>query len=420
VEFTGYEQLEDTGAIIAILKENKRVDQANAGESLSIITDRTPFYAESGGQVGDHGAIGKEGADFEVQQTIKVGSGLIAHQGIVQSGSFSVGDVVSLEVDTGLRRSVMANHSATHLLQWALRETLGAHVSQRGSLVEPNRLRFDFTHFSPITHEEIERIETLINEKIVEDVEVSVEEMPLENAMAIGATALFGEKYGSNVRVVSVGEFSQELCGGTHASRTGQIGAFKITYEGGIAAGVRRIEAVTGLAAIAYLRSLENDLTQICDKLKTSRSDAIKKLDKLIEEKKAKEREIAELKRSFARQGGSDILSAAQEINGVKILAQIIEDVKNPKDLREYGDRIKDKLKSGVALLAAKADGKAFLLALVTKDLTDRFHAGNIVKKAAESIGGSGGGRPDMAQAGGPNVESLAETIRCAEKFIFG
>ena len=420
VEFTGYERLEDTGAIIAILKESNRVNSAKAGEFLSILTDRTPFYAESGGQVGDHGAIGKDGSEFEVQHTTKVGSGLIAHQGIVKSGSFSVGDVVSLEVETGLRRSVMANHSATHLLQWALRETLGPHVNQRGSLVEPNRLRFDFTHFSPITDEEIERIETLVNEKIIEDTEVTVTEMPVEKAIATGATALFGEKYGSSVRVVSVGEFSQELCGGTHASRTGEIGSFKITYEGGIAAGVRRIEAVTGLGVIAYLRGLESELAQVCDRLKTSRNDALRKLDKLIEEKKTREREISELKRTFARQEGSDILSGAQEINGVKMLAQVVEDVKNPKDLREYADRIKDKLKSGVALLGARADGKAFLLALVTKDLTDRFHAGNIVKKAAESIGGSGGGRPDMAQAGGPNVESLAETIKSAEKFIFG
>ncbi len=419
VEFTGYRRLEDTGAIVAILKDSKRAEKADVGESVSIITDRTPFYAESGGQVGDHGAIAKDGAEFQVQETNKMGTGLIIHKGIVKSGSFSIGDVVSLEVEMGLRRSVMANHSATHLLQWALREVLGPHVNQRGSLVEPNRLRFDFTHFSAITVAEIERVETLVNEKIIEDIDVNVVEMPIEKAIAMGATALFGEKYGANVRVVSVGEFSQELCGGTHASRTGEIGLFKITSEGGIAAGVRRIEAVTGLGVMSYLRGLENELSQLCDRLRAPRSELVKKLDKLIDEKKFKEKEMSDLKQKFAREQGSDITVGVKEINGVNILARIVEDIKSPKDLREHADRLKDKLKSGVALLGAEADGKAFLLALVTKDLTDRFHAGNIVKKAAQAVGGSGGGRPDMAQAGGPNVESLEETIKSAEKFIF-
>ncbi len=419
VEFTGYHRLEDTGAIVAILKDGERAEKADVGESVSIITDRTPFYAESGGQVGDHGAIAKDGSEFQVLETTKLGTGLITHEGIVRSGSFTIGDVVSLEVETGLRRSVMANHSATHLLQWALREVLGPHVNQRGSLVEPNRLRFDFTHFSAITGAEIERVETLVNEKIIEDIEVDVVEMPVDRAIAMGATALFGEKYGANVRVVSVGEFSRELCGGTHASRTGEIGLFKITSEGGIAAGVRRIEAVTGLGVMSYLRGLEAELSQLCDRLRTPRSELVKKLDKFLEEKKSKEREISDLKQKFAREQGSDITFGVKEINGVKVVARIVKDIKSPKDLREHADRLKDKLKSGVALLGAEADGKAFLLALVTNDLTDRFHAGNIVKRAAQAVGGSGGGRPDMAQAGGPNVESLGETIESAEKFIF-
>lgn len=420
VEFTGYERLEDTGVIVAILKDHDRVDRANAEESVSIITDRTPFYAESGGQVGDHGVIAKEGSEFEVQETVKFGGGLICHRGILKSGSFSVGDVVSLEVETHLRRSVMANHSATHLLQWALREVLGPHVNQRGSLVEPNRLRFDFTHFSAISDNEIERIEKLVNEKIIENIEVKVNEMPVEQAIAMGATALFGEKYGASVRVVSVGEFSRELCGGTHTSRTGNIGLFKIISESGIAAGVRRIEALTGLRVITYLKELENELTQVCEKLRVPRGELLKRLDKLIEEKKSKEREISDLKSALAHGLVFDVAAGIKEIRGINILARIVEDVKNPKELREHADRVKDKLKSGIALLGAQADGKAFLVALVTRDLTDRFHAGNIVKKAAQALGGSGGGRSDMAQAGGPNVEFLVEIIKSPEKFIFG
>ncbi len=419
VEFTGYERLEDTGAITAILKDGNRIAKTGAGDIVSIITDRTPFYGESGGQVGDHGAIAKDGAELEVQDTTRLGSTLIVHKGIVKSGSFSVGDVVSLEVETGIRRSIMANHSATHLLQWALREVLGPHVNQRGSLVEPNRLRFDFTHFSSITDEELERVENLVNERILEDIDVTVLEMPIEKAVEMGATALFGEKYGTDVRVVSVGEFSKELCGGTHASRTGEIGLFKITSEGGIASGVRRVEAVTGMGVISYLRKVENELNQVGSRLRAGKGDVVKKLDKLIEEKKAKDREISDIKQKFARREGADIIEGIKEINGVKVLIQIVEDIHNPKELREHADRIKDKLKSGVALLGARADGKAFLLALVTKDLTDRFHAGNIVKRVAESIGGSGGGRPDMAQAGAPDVESLDEAFNSAVKFIF-
>jgi alanyl-tRNA synthetase len=420
VEFTGYQKLEDTGAIVAILRDGNRIDRVDSDEVASIITDRTPFYGESGGQVGDHGIITSADAEFEVQDTTRMGNGLVLHKGSAKSGLFSVGDMVGLRVSTGLRRSIMANHSATHLLQWALRRVLGEHVNQRGSLVETNRLRFDFTHFSAISQEELQRVENLVNEKILEDLEVSVVDMPIENALAIGATALFGEKYGSTVRVVSVGDFSTELCGGTHASRTGEIGLFKIVSEGGIAAGVRRIEAVTGMGVMAYLRSLKDEVTQVSERLRSVPGEMVKKLDRLIEEKKAKDREISELKQKLSNQGFSDINTGVREINGIKVLAYIVEDAKTPKELREYADRVKDKLKSGVALLGARSEGKAFILALVTKDLTDRFHAGNIVKRASESLGGSGGGRPDMAQAGGPNGESLANTINCAEKFIFG
>lgn len=419
VEFTGYHNLEDTGAVAAILRDGQRIDRAEAGELVSIITDRTPFYGESGGQVGDHGIITSADAEFEVQDTVKLGNELVIQKGLVKEGSFSVGDMVDLRVSRRNRRSIMANHSATHLLQWALRQVLGEHVNQRGSLVEASRLRFDFTHFSGINEGELQRVENLVNDKILENLEVSVQNMPIDKALNAGATALFGEKYGSNVRVVSVGDFSVELCGGTHASRTGDIGLFKIVSEGGVASGVRRVEAVTGIGLMAYLRSLKEEVTLAAERLRSVPGEIVKKLDRLIEEKKAREREISELKQKLSNQGSSDITAGARDINGIKVLAYLVQDAKTPKELREYADRVKDKLKSGIALLGASSEGKAFILALVTKDLTDRFHAGNIVRRAAESLGGSGGGRADMAQAGGPNGQHLVDTIGCAEKFIF-
>lgn len=417
-EFTGYETLEDSGVVLAILKDGQRVTEAGAGDRVEVVTDRTPFYGESGGQVGDHGLITLDGNEMEVDDTLKPFANLIVHKALVKSGAFKEGDRVALKVNTGLRRSIMANHSATHLVQWALREVLGDHVKQSGSLVEGQRLRFDFTHFSSISSDELTRVEELVNEKIRENTEVSTEILPIEEAMKRGATALFGEKYSDTVRMVSMGDFSKELCGGTHTSRTGDIGLFKIVSEGGIASGVRRIEAVTGSGALGYVRSMEEELRAMAERLKGSKGELVKKLEKLLEEKKHKEREFEALKLKLAGQQTTDLLEGVREINGIKVLSRLIEDISDPKDLRDYADRVKDKIGSGIALLGAKSDGKAFLLALVTKDLTGKFHAGNIVKKAAQIVGGSGGGRPDMAQAGGPNVADLQHALKSIEDFF--
>lgn len=417
-EFTGYETLEDSGVVLAILKDGQRITEAGAGDRVEVVTDRTPFYGESGGQVGDHGLITLDGNEMEVDDTLRPFANLIVHKALVKSGAFKEGDRVALKVNTGLRRSIMANHSATHLVQWALREVLGDHVKQSGSLVEGQRLRFDFTHFSSISSDELTRVEELVNEKIRENAEVRTEVLRIEEAMKRGAIALFGEKYSDTVRMVSMGDFSKELCGGTHTSRTGDIGLFKIVSEGGIASGVRRIEAVTGSGALGYVRSMEEELRAMAERLKGSKGELVKKLEKLLEEKKHKDREFEALKLKLAGQQTTDLLEGVREINGIKVLSRLIEDISDPKDLRDYADRVKDKIGSGIALLGAKSDGKAFLLALVTKDLTGKFHAGNIVKKAAQIVGGSGGGRPDMAQAGGPNVADLQHALKSIEDFF--
>lgn len=417
-EFTGYETMEDSGVVLAIIKDGSPVTEAAAEDKIELVTDRTPFYGESGGQAGDHGAISTDGAQIEISNATKPSPNLIVHRGVVKAGAIHVSDSVNLRVSKGLRHSIMANHSATHLLQWALREVLGDHVKQSGSLVESSRLRFDFTHFSAITSEELSRIEDLVNERIQENTPVCSETLPIEDAMKSGATALFGEKYGNVVRVISIGDFSKELCGGTHASRTGDIGLFKVTGEGGIAAGVRRIEAVTGQGALAYVRSLEGELKTISDKLRGSHGELARKLDKLLEEKKIKDRELETLKSKLASGATTDILQGAKEVNGIKVLSKIVDNVSSAKDLRDYVDRVKERLGSGVALLGAETEGKALLLAVVTKDLTNRFHAGNIVKKAAAAVGGSGGGRPDMAQAGGPDVALLENALKTLDECI--
>ncbi|MBI5571336.1 MAG: alanine--tRNA ligase [Desulfomonile tiedjei] len=417
-EFTGYETLEDAGAIAAIVKDGVEVEETQAGDRVEIVTDRTPFYGESGGQVGDHGIIGRNGDEIEVEDTLRPFPGLIAHKGLVKRGSFRKGDRVELKVHRALRRATMANHSATHLLQWGLRDVLGDHVKQSGSLVEPNRLRFDFTHFSPITDEELARVEDLVNEKIRENLPVTATIMSFDEAQKRGAMALFGEKYGHTVRMISIGDFSRELCGGTHVSRTGDIALFKIVSEGGIAAGVRRIEAVTGKGAADYVRSLERELHEVGELLRGSRGELVRKLEKLIEEKKLREREVEALKGKLASGQTTDLLEGVREVDGVRLLTRIIDDVSNPKDLRDYADRVRDKLGSGVAVLGAKAEDKAFLIAVVTKDLTKRFHAGEIAKKAAVELGGSGGGRPDMAQAGGPDIAGLDRALQSIETFF--
>ncbi len=417
-EFTGYATTEDTGTIIAIIINGEAAESAQAGDTVEIVTDRTPFYAESGGQVGDHGIISNNGAVAEIVGTGRPLANITFHKGILRSGVIRVNDRVRLEVRNEMRRAIMANHSATHILQAALRETLGDHVKQSGSLVDEKRLRFDFTHFSTISLEEILHIENYVNERIWFNIPIVSEELSLNEALQRGATALFGEKYGSAVRMISMGDFSKELCGGTHAQRTGDLGLFKIVSDSGIAAGVRRIEAVTGPGALEYVRETEVELKDLAQRLKAGRGELVHKVDKLIEEKKAKEREVDSLKVKLTSGVTSNVMAGVQEIEGIKVIRKIVDDISNPKDLREYADRLRDKLDSGVALIGAKVDGKALLLAVVTKDLTKRFHAGNIVKRAAEAVGGSGGGRPDMAQAGGPNLEAIDKALKTLDHFF--
>jgi alanyl-tRNA synthetase len=312
----------------------------------------------------------------------------------------------------------MANHSATHILHWALREVLGDHVKQRGSLVEPGRLRFDFTHFSSISDEELAKVEEMVNEKIRSNQRVNVKILSMDEAVEEGAIALFDEKYGDTVRMVEMGDFSKELCGGTHTSQTGDIGYFKIVSEGGIASGVRRIEALTGGAAVSHVKGLEDEVREIGRVLRGSQGELVSKLDRLLEEKKELEREIEKLKANLAGGGSSDILDGLMEVDGIKVLSKEVDHISNPKDLRQYGDRVREKLSSGIALLGARDGGKAFLLAIVTKDLSKKFKAGALIKMAAEKVGGSGGGRPDMAQAGGSKPECLPEALASATEYI--
>lgn len=417
-EFTGYESLQDKGSVAAIIKDGVLIKSAAKGDEVEIITDRTPFYGESGGQVGDVGVIKTNGTELSVITTSKPFPELISHKARLEKGKLKVGDSVELKVDPSLRLATMANHSATHILHWALRETLGDHVKQRGSLVEPNRLRFDFTHFSTISDDELTRIEDLVNDKVRSNQRVQVKVLSMDEAVKEGAIALFDEKYGDTVRMVKMGDFSKELCGGTHTTRTGDIGFFKIVSEGGIASGVRRIEALTGASALNYVNDLEKEIKEVGAVLRGGRGELTAKLDKLLEEKKDLEREIEHLKANLAGGGGSDVLDGLLEIDGIKVLSKEVEHINNPKDLRQYGDRVRDKMASGVALLGAKDKGKAFLLAIVTKDLTKKFKAGDLIKAAAEKVGGSGGGRPDMAQAGGSDPEALGEALATAAEYV--
>lgn len=437
-EFTGYETVEDSGIVKAIIRDGKLVDAVGEGERAEIVTDRTPFYGQAGGQVGDRGIISLNGSDMEVEDSVRPFPALIVHRGRVRAGMFRVGDRVSLKVNPDLRRDTRANHSATHLLQWALRKVLGDHVTQSGSLVEPNRLRFDFTHFSTISQEELERVEDLVNRKIQENAEVVVRIMPIEEARAQGAMALFGEKYGDTVRMVGMGDFSKELCGGTHTRRTGDIGLFKIVSEGGIAAGVRRIEAVTGRGAMEYVRGLEAQDRGGRELLKASSGELVPKLARLIEEKKKLDREAEKTKEKLVRaqieleslkaglQGaqadrsianpGEGPGAAADTAGDRRVVPQVIAlevgTASSPKDLRTYADQLRDRLTDGVGLLGACSGDKVFLLALVGRNLTDRYDASHLIKKYAEIVGGSGGGqRRDMAQAGGKDVTRLAEAI---------
>jgi len=416
-EFRGYQTTRDAGKVVALFKEGMSVQKLTAGEEGVVVLDRTPFYAESGGQVGDCGYLAAEGGRFDVRDTTKAGAAFL-HHGVLDSGSLEVGAQIEAVVDDSVRQSTALNHSATHLLHAALRKLLGEHVSQKGSLVDSQRLRFDFSHFEAIRPEQIKALEDLVNAEIRRNTAVEIEETDIDTAKSKGAMALFGEKYGDTVRVLSMGSgFSVELCGGTHVARTGDIGLFKIISEGGVAAGVRRIEAVTGAAALAYLNQAEEQLREAAGLVKGSRDNLLDKLAGVLERNRQLEKELEQLKAKAASAAGDDLAGSATDVGGVRVLAARLDGL-DGKALLALVDQLKNKLGSAVILLGGAQEDKVVLVAGVTQDLTTRFKAGELMKQAAAAVGGKGGGRPDMAQGGGTDVGALDDALALAAKFV--
>ena len=415
-EFRGYDELETGSRIQALVADGKPVEALETGQRGVILLEQTPFYAESGGQVGDTGEIvGPDGAVFRVEDTKKQGEAF-AHVGEVVAGRFGVGDAVTGKVDAGRRRAIVLNHSATHLLHAALRTVLGDHVQQKGSLVTPQRLRFDFSHPEPLTREQLRRVERLVNEEIRRNRAARIEEMSMDEAMQAGAMALFGEKYGERVRVVNIG-FSTELCGGTHVERAGDIGLFKIVSESGIAAGVRRIEAVTGDAALALIEEEEQRLAQIATLLKSDLHSVDKRVAQLVEHERELEREVKALKRKLASQASGDLADRAVAVGDLRVLAAALEGA-DPKSLREMADRLRQQLGKAAVVLATVDGGKVSLVAAVTKGETDRLKAGELVNFVAARVGGKGGGRPDMAMAGGNDPAGLEQALAAVPGWV--
>ncbi|MBC5099565.1 alanine--tRNA ligase [Klebsiella variicola] len=415
-EFKGYDHLELNGKVTALFIDGKAVDSVSAGQEAVVILDQTPFYAESGGQVGDKGELKGAGFSFAVSDTQKYGQA-IGHIGKVASGSLKVGDAVQANVDEARRQRIRLNHSATHLMHAALRQVLGTHVAQKGSLVNDKALRFDFSHFEAMKPEEIRAVEDLVNAQIRRNLAIETNIMDIDAARASGAMALFGEKYDDRVRVLQMGDFSTELCGGTHAARTGDIGLFRITSESGTAAGVRRIEAVTGEGAIAMLHAQSDQLSDIAQLLKGDSHNLGEKVRAALERTRQLEKELQQLKEQAAAQESANLSSKAEEINGVKLLVSELAGVE-PKMLRTMVDDLKNQLGSTVVVLATVADGKVSLIAGVSKDVTDRVKAGELVGMVAQQVGGKGGGRPDMAQAGGTDASALPAALASVKGWV--
>ena len=414
--FVGYETTEAEAEILALIQKGNEVEEIREGEEAEAVFSKTPFYGEAGGQVGDTGLVIGPSGQAEVVDTYRLGD-LFIHKLKVKSGLLRKAETVKLSVFSSRRAAIARHHTATHLLHAALRRILGEHVHQAGSLVAPDRLRFDFTHFEPLKLEEIFAIEDLVNARIRDDLPVEAKIMSYREAVNQGAMALFGEKYGEEVRVIQIGSFSMELCGGTHVHHTGEIGYFKIISEGSVSAGVRRIEAVAGEAAVNFVHELEQERQRLAFKLKTSPAELEKRLDGLLKQVKELQQEIESLRRQMARGGLEGLLQQVQEVNGVKVLAAQVE-APDAKALREMGDFLRDRLGSGVVILAAASNGKAQLLAMVTKDLVGKIHAGRIIQELAPLVGGRGGGRPDMAQGGGPKAEALAEALKKVPEIV--
>ena len=404
-EFTGHHQLHDRGEVTGLYSEGRAVNRLEAGQEGMVILDRTPFYAESGGQVGDQGRLLGEDIEFEVRDTVKYGDAH-GHLGMLRRGSIGYGDTLTARVDEERRQATRLNHSATHLLHAALRKVLGEHVQQKGSLVAPDRLRFDFSHFEALSREQLKRIEALVNAEVRANREADVREMDFDEAMEYGAMALFGEKYGDRVRVMRFGDFSTELCGGTHVERTGDIGFFKIIAEGGVSSGVRRIEALTGHGALRWAEQVEQRLAAAAEALRVSPENVPSRLEQVLERSRGLEKEVERLQQRLASQAGSDLAAQAVDVGGIRVLAARV-DGDQAKGLREAVDQLKNKLGSAVVVLAAVDGGKVRLVAGVTKDATDRIKAGELVNVVATQVGGKGGGRPDFAQAGGTDPDAL-------------
>jgi alanyl-tRNA synthetase len=417
--FRGYETLSEEGRVAALYKDGAKVDSLTIGERGVVVLDRTPFYAESGGQVGDRGELTKGGACltlFAVEDTQKIQPDVFGHIGTVTTGELKIGDTVAAQVDFDARGRTMRNHSATHLMHKALREVLGPHVLQKGSLVDPDKTRFDFAHNKPLTDDEIRRIERIVNDEVLENHATSARVMPIADAQKLGAMMLFGEKYGDEVRVLDIGT-SRELCGGTHVARTGDIGLFKIVSEGGVAAGIRRVEAVTGKGALEYVQAQEAQLVRAADVLKSPVSEVDARIVQLLESARATEKELARLKAKAASSAGDDLASSAVDVKGAKVLAAALDGA-DAKSLRETMDKLKDKLKSAAIVLGSVADGKVTLIAGVTNDLTGKVKAGELVNHVAQQVGGKGGGRPDMAQAGGTDPAALPAALKSVRGFV--
>jgi len=415
-EFTGYEHLEEKAKVLALYHEGNAVQQLTEGQAGIVVLSVTPFYAESGGQVGDQGSLTAEGVLFGVQDTQKIKADVFGHHGIQSQGVLKVGDTVTARVDGSVRAATVRNHSATHLMHKALREVLGTHVQQKGSLVDADKTRFDFAHNAPVTPAQITEIERRVNTEILANEATQARVMDIESAQKTGAMMLFGEKYGETVRVLDIGS-SRELCGGTHVSRTGDIGLFKVIAESGVAAGVRRIEAVTGANALTYLQTLEGTVNQLAHTLKSAPTEVPQRLSQVLEQVKALEKELNAVKGKLASSQGDDLLSQAIDVKGLKVLAAVLDGA-DAKSLRETLDKLKDKLKTAAIVLAAVQDGKVQLAAGVTSDSIGKVKAGELVNFVAQQVGGKGGGKPDMAMAGGTDPTNLSAALASVKGWV--
>jgi alanyl-tRNA synthetase len=414
--FHGYELLEAKGKVLALYKDGAAVNELHEGDLGVVVLDHTPFYAESGGQAGDRGELKGVGGIFAVEDTLKIQAAVFGHHGVLKTGKLLVGQEVNAKVDAVARAATARNHSVTHLMHKALREVLGHHVQQKGSQVDADKTRFDFAHTAPMSAEEIREVEEIVNNEILNNAATDSRVMAIDDAQKSGAMMLFGEKYGDEVRVVAIGS-SKELCGGTHVARSGDIGLFKIVSEAGVAAGVRRVEAITGNNALAYVQEQETRVHGISALLKTTPDEIAERVVGMLDNVRALEKELARLKSKLAAAQGDDLVTQAVEVKGVKVLAATLEGA-DVTALRETIDKLKDKLKSAAVVLASVVEGKVTLIAGVTPDLVGKVKAGELVNQVAQQVGGKGGGRPDMAQAGGTQPENLSAALASVQAWV--